>query len=261
MTTERDPNLLIASWLEEGPRDLPPETRRAIETAVRTMPQRRLGLGRSWRFPTVNGSLRPTLLVAAILISVVGVAVYGRLRPIDPVGGPAVTASPLASVPPSTTPRPTLEPIAGRVAFTRYDTVNGMYGRNLGTFVGKADGTGMVKLDLPVVSDGVQWSPDGTQLLLGNTPPSDGLGWRPAIVRPDGTGYRRLPTPGTFSDMFCSAWSPNGKRLLCAIADNDDPTVAGIVTIDATTGGDMQRLSSHAFPGVKGTKSECGGGD
>src|SRR6476660_370028 len=128
MTTERDPNLLIATWLAEGPRDLPPDTRRAIETAVRTMPQRRLGLGRSWRFPPVNGYLRPTLLVAAILISVVGVAVYGRLRPTDSVGGSEPSASPsVASLAPSLAPSPrqTPGPLTGRIAFTRYDAMLG----------------------------------------------------------------------------------------------------------------------------------------
>ena len=259
MTTDRDPDLLLATWLEEGPRDLPTDTRRAIETAVRTMPQRRHGFGRSWRFPLVNGSLRPTLLVAAILISIIGVAVYGRLRPTDQVGGGGVLPSPSASA--SASASPTLAPLVGRLAFTRYNAVTTMYGDYLGTYVANADGSNEAKLDLPVDSDGVAWSPDGTKLLIGDSPRASGAGWRPAVVNADGTGYHQLDTPGTFGDMSCTAWSPDGSRLLCGVADSKDPSFAGIVTIDATTGGDMRRISSNAPPGVVGTKSECGGGD
>jgi Tol biopolymer transport system component len=259
MTTDRDPNVLLATWLDEGPRDLPSETRRAIETAVRTMPQRRLGFGRSWRFPLVNGSLRPALLVVAILISIVGVAIYGRLRPSDQVGSGGVlpSASPSATASVS----PTVAPLVGRIAFTRYDSVTTMYGDYLGTYTANADGTGEVKLDLPVSSDGVEWSPDGTKLLIGNSVRESADGWRPAIVDADGTGWHQLDTPGTFGDMSCTAWSPDGTRLLCGVADAKDAAFAGIVTIDATTGAILQRISSDAPPGVKGTTSECGGGD
>jgi Tol biopolymer transport system component len=261
MTTERDPNLLIATWLEEGPTALPPETRRAIETAARTMPQRRLGFGRPWRFSTVNGALRPTLLVAVILVSVVGFAVYGRLRPTQSIGTP--TAIPSASLPaaPSDSPAAPVVSLQGRIAFTRYDAKAGMYGNYLGTFVANADGSGAVRLGFPTVSDGVEWSPDGTKLLLGNSPPQDGMGFRPVIINPDGSGYRRLNTPGRFSDMYCSAWSPDGSLLLCGIADATDERVGGIVTVDVATGAIVRRLSSGANPGVKGTTSECSGGD
>jgi Tol biopolymer transport system component len=260
MTTERDPNLLIATWLDEGPVAMPPDTRRAIETAVRTMPQRRLGFGRPWRFPTVNGFLRPTLVVVLILVSVVGFAVYGMLRPTQPVGAPSAPATSPAASPSGSAAAP-LPPLEGRIAFTRYDAVQGMYGTYLGTYVGNADGSNFVRLDLPADTDGVEWSPDGTKLLLGNSPPSNGLGWRPVIVNPDGSDYRRLNVPGSFNDMSCDAWSPDGNLLLCGIADATDIRVGGIVTVDVATGTIVRRLSSGAFPGVVGAISECGGGD
>ena len=260
MTTDRDPNVLIAAWLDDGPLEMPAGTRRAIETAARTMPQRRSGLGRPWRFPIVNSVLRPALVVVLILVSVVGFAVYGRLRPSDSVGGPPSTSSPSAGATASIAPSPTAS-LTGRIAFTRSDAQVGMYGNYLGTFVGDADGSNIRKLDLPVNSDGVVWSPDGTKLLLGNSPPADGLGFRPVIVNIDASDYRRINVPGTFGDMFCSAWSPDGLRLLCGIADASDSKVAGIVSIDVATGTDMQRHSSGAYPGVVGDVSECGGGD
>ena len=246
MTTERDLNLLIATWLDEGPRDLPSDTRRAIETAVRTMPQRRRGFGPSWRFPTVNGSLRPALLVAAVLISILGVAVYGRLRPADDVGG---------GLPRNSGPAAPGGPV-GRLVFTPHDDTTGAA---LGLYLMDVDGSDQKVLRLPLDSDGAWWSPDASTILLGNSF-LDGR-WRPALMQPDGTDYRRLETPGDFEDMYCGAWSADAARLLCSIAQASDPMVAGVVTVDATTGGDLRRLTSGANPGIVGTISECGGGD
>ena len=50
MSTPRDPDVVLAAWLDDGPADLPSSTRRAISTAVRTTPQARAGLGLpAWR--------------------------------------------------------------------------------------------------------------------------------------------------------------------------------------------------------------------
>ena len=50
MNDARDPNLIIDSWLDEGPTDLPESTRRAITTSVRTVNQKR-GFGLPWMRP------------------------------------------------------------------------------------------------------------------------------------------------------------------------------------------------------------------
>lgn len=257
MSIERDPNLLIASWLDEGPTELPPDTRRAIETAARTMPQRRSGFGRSWRLPDMNGLLRPAALVAVFLISLIGAIGFGAFR--GSSGGPLATATVTPS--PTEVPSPTVQPLIGRLAYVRTDAKVGFYGNVLGLYTANADGTGVTKLALPGEHDGAYWSPDGTKLLLGNSEPTGGIGYRPAIVGADGSGYRKLDTPGSFGDMYCSAWSPDGSRILCGIADEKDVSVAGIITIDAATGTDIVRISSGAYPGVKGATSECGGGD
>ena len=50
MSAPRDPDVILAAWLDDGPADLPSSTRRAISTAVRTTPQSRAGLGLpAWR--------------------------------------------------------------------------------------------------------------------------------------------------------------------------------------------------------------------
>ena len=41
MTVKRDPDAILAAWLEEGPTALPEPTRRAIAVTTRTTTQRR----------------------------------------------------------------------------------------------------------------------------------------------------------------------------------------------------------------------------
>jgi Tol biopolymer transport system component len=64
----------------------------------------------------------------------------------------------------------------------------------------------------------VEWSPDGTLILIGRTyePPRGGLLLELAAVRPDGSGRRRLGRPEQ-TDLeewdFAGAWSPDGRRV------------------------------------------------
>ena len=95
MSTERD--LVIAAWLDDGPSALPEETRRAISTAKRTIPQHRRGFGSPWRDTPVNGFTRPALVAAALVVAAAG-GIY-LLRPGQPsVGGPTTTSTPSATV-------------------------------------------------------------------------------------------------------------------------------------------------------------------
>ena len=58
MNDSRDPNLIIDSWLDEGPTDLPESTRRAITTSVRTIDQRR-GIVLPWGSRPVTPTFGP----------------------------------------------------------------------------------------------------------------------------------------------------------------------------------------------------------
>lgn len=104
MSTGRDPNPVIASWLDEGPTELPESNRRAIVTATRTVTQRRPGFGSPWRDPSMNGYTRVALTAAAIVVAAVGgVYLLNPARPTSNVGGAGPSASPATP-----TPRPTL---------------------------------------------------------------------------------------------------------------------------------------------------------
>jgi Tol biopolymer transport system component len=251
MNNMRDPNLIIGSWLDEGPTELPETTRRAITTSVRTLDQRR-GIALPWG-RSVGSSAQPLLVAAAVIVAVAGiylVSPFGRSPGIGPPVGSPSTSAPSSPV---TAPGP-----GGRIAFTRYDAEIGPLGPNAGTFTVNADGSGERQLQMPFTSDGLVWSPDGMRLLLQGIE-RDGQRARPAVADADGSSVEVLEVDGAF-DLRCGAWSPDGQRLLCSVADQDDPSSDGIYTM-AADGTDLQRLTVDAFPGVRGSVSECAGQD
>ena len=70
MSAPRDPDVILAAWLDDGPADLPSSTRRAISTAVRTTPQSRAGLGLpAWR-PTMSKFLALAGAAAVVAVAV-----------------------------------------------------------------------------------------------------------------------------------------------------------------------------------------------
>jgi len=100
MTVKRDPDLILAAWLGEGPDVLPETTRRAIAVSTRTTHQSRLPMGVPWRFPSMNGMTRYAVAAVAVVAVVVGGLYFLRPGTGQPagVGGPG---SPLPSASPS----------------------------------------------------------------------------------------------------------------------------------------------------------------
>ena len=250
MNDMRDPNLIIGAWLDEGPTELPGTTRRAITTSVRAMDQRR-GVALPWGL-SVAAYAQPLLVAAVVIVAVAGLYLlspFGRSTSV----GPPVGSATESGLP--TNPAPNL---VGRIAFTRYDADIGPLGPNAGTFTMNADGSGEQQLDLPFAADGLVWSPDGSRVLLQSVQ-RDGQRARPAVADADGTNLEVLDVEGAF-DLGCGAWSPDGQRLLCSVADLDDPSSDGIYSL-AVDGSDLQRLTVDPFPGVRGSVSDCSGQD
>ncbi|HEX8026724.1 MAG TPA: hypothetical protein VF484_11025 [Candidatus Limnocylindrales bacterium] len=108
MTTRRDLELVVSAWLDEGPTDLPPTTRRAILAAVPTIRRRRAGvLGLVGSGPAPSGRGWAELATAAVILAValglmLGVGLLGTVRPSP---SPNPSAPPSASAP--ATPLPT----------------------------------------------------------------------------------------------------------------------------------------------------------
>jgi hypothetical protein len=96
MTTPHDPASVIGAWLDEGPLELPVDTRRAVVVALRTTPQRRGSLaslfreGRSQML--ASNSMRFAVALSVISIAaVLGLVLLGR--------GPAPVIAPAAVSP------------------------------------------------------------------------------------------------------------------------------------------------------------------
>jgi hypothetical protein len=105
MTTPRDPETVIAAWLDEGPTELPEPNRRAIATAVHSITQRRRGFGPPWRDPFMNGFTRVAVTAAAVVVAAVGgIYLLSPGQPSGGVGAPGPTPTPTPASTPGTTP-------------------------------------------------------------------------------------------------------------------------------------------------------------
>lgn len=110
MNRSRDPEAIVAAWLEDGPIDLPDETRRAISVAVRTQPRARrtflggIAMTSLSRFATAAGIVLAVGAVSVLLLSnrATGPGAATRSSPSSPPpiaassgpSGPAASASP-----------------------------------------------------------------------------------------------------------------------------------------------------------------------
>ncbi len=102
MNAPRDPDAIVASWLEEGPNEVPESTRRAIAVATRTTTQHRRPVWTSWRTQLMNPFSKVALAALAI-VAIVGGGVY-FFSPGGQVGGPS------PAPPPSPAPQGILPP-------------------------------------------------------------------------------------------------------------------------------------------------------
>ena len=101
MTVKRDPDAILAAWLEDGPVRLPDATRRAIAVTTRTTRQARPRMWVPWRFRPMNGAARLALgAVAVVAIALGGLYVLDTSH--GGVGGPPATSpSPSATAGPT----------------------------------------------------------------------------------------------------------------------------------------------------------------
>jgi hypothetical protein len=106
MNQPRDPDAIIATWLDDGPIDLPDETRRAIAVGLRTQPRaRRMAL--PWRWST--SPIARLVAMAAMVLAVGGLSIFVLAYR---GGGPGATPAASVSASPSTFPAASSEAIA-----------------------------------------------------------------------------------------------------------------------------------------------------
>jgi hypothetical protein len=104
MTTPRDPDRLISSFLFEGPVQMHDQVYDAVRVEIERRPQR--AVFGPWRIPALN-KLIPVGLGAAV---VVGVLLVGAQFLGSPSGGVGTAPTPIASPEPSLAPTPSLAP-------------------------------------------------------------------------------------------------------------------------------------------------------
>jgi hypothetical protein len=102
MTTPRDPDLIVATWLDEHAVPLPETTQRAIDVAIRTTPQQRQSWWLPRRLEPMNNVLRLGVVAAAVVIVALGSITFLQQGP-----APGVGASPPPSASSSPAPDPT----------------------------------------------------------------------------------------------------------------------------------------------------------
>jgi hypothetical protein len=114
MNQPRDPDAIIAMWLDDGPVELPEETRRAIAVGLRTQPRAR-------RMAILGGSsmspINRLAAAAVIVLAVGGLSIFVLANRGGDSGGvpsPSVSAAPSAatSPSPSSSPSPAATPTA-----------------------------------------------------------------------------------------------------------------------------------------------------
>ena len=99
MNVQRDPDAILAAWLEEGPNRLPEQTRRAIAVTTRTTDQKRRSPWAPWRTPLMTSVARVAIAAIAV-IAVAGGAIYflGQSQgPVSVAPTERPTATPTAS--------------------------------------------------------------------------------------------------------------------------------------------------------------------
>lgn len=188
-----------------------------------------------WRIPALAaGAVLATLFAGCARTSVP----LSESRSAAPPAAATDAASPSALV--------QLPDNSGRIVFGRQDS-------SLDGFVSYTmDPNGNDEAELlPGSHQLSRWSPDGEFISITAT---DGSRVLAATIRPDGSDYAELPIADPTLNLGCMVWSPDATRLACEGWDDTDPTRNGIYTINASDGGDLQRVTTspggnHDLPG------------
>jgi hypothetical protein len=112
MSGVRDPELILAAWLEEGPSELPESNRHTIATAARAITQRQPWFGLPRRLQTMSLPRLVLAAIAALAVVFGGVLAVGRLLPTNTTVGPSANPS-VTPLLPSASPS---APVASRAA-------------------------------------------------------------------------------------------------------------------------------------------------
>jgi Tol biopolymer transport system component len=132
----------------------------------------------------------------------------------------------------------------GRLVFGTFDPSLDDYV----AFSSRVDGTDLRML-LPGPHEYPRWSPDATEITvtsigLGGTPGYPSANVFATVVKADGTIKRHLALGDPTLMLGCSAWSPDGVRLVCDGWDETTSGREGIYLVNSLDGGGLQRVTT-----------------
>jgi TolB protein len=90
-------------------------------------------------------------------------------------------------------------------------------------------------------SEGGQWSPDGSRVVLTLEPAGQQV-----LYNVDTGAATDLGLSERYPDLalFCGVWSPDGSRLACEGFGQTDGSLDGVYTVRSSDGGGLQRVTS-----------------
>ena len=214
MSTDRDLNRIVRSWLDEGATSLPDRVLDAVLDQVPATPQRRP----SWlarRTPTMNNTVRFALAAA----TVVAVALIGYQLLIGPnVGGPGPA--------PSLTPAASSEPTASAIP-----ALNGQAPLDPGQY--RVTGTGLPIGITVTVPEG--WGASGNWVLIG--PNGNDL--------PNGMAIRFYAVQNLYLDPY----APDNGTLDPRVGPSVDDLVSAILNHADWTGAEASDVVVDGYSG------------
>ncbi|MEP7135417.1 MAG: hypothetical protein ABI904_10840 [Chloroflexota bacterium] len=160
---------------------------------------------------------------------------------------PASTPAPTAI--PALTESSSGSPLKGRLLFSRFTEDTHTF---TGMFISKPDGSGETTVPMPWTEGGGTWSKSGKEIAVPTLLEDGRVGT--AIIAADGSILRVLSISDTTLNLPCTNWSPDDTRLACTGWDESDSSRNGIYAVDASDGGNLQRLTTQPagktdFPG------------
>jgi|SRR5579864_6718278 len=129
--------------------------------------------------------------------------------------------------------------VRGTIVFGRVNANGDEY-----AFTIRADGTGEKALTASSICC-MAWSHKGDRLAVsGPLAGGSSSTITTATVRADGSGYRVLPLDSSGLNLGGNVWSPDDSRLAFEGWDDNNPSLNGLYTADASDGGNRRRLTT-----------------
>jgi Tol biopolymer transport system component len=128
----------------------------------------------------------------------------------------------------------------GRIAFARQATP-AIEDQGHVVYTVDPDGTHIQELAEP--ADIPRWSPDGTEIAIGDAGCMFEGACSAVIFNADSGSSRVLPNPRPDLFVFCNVWAPDGAKLACG-GLGDAPGVSGVYTIRSSDGGGLTQVLS-----------------